>query len=92
VEDKEVYRPQVTEWGEPVWPNYRAPREGYDRPSAILLGGPDSITKVLDAHIALIDSLTERIESLERWRRNQYGTYKATDEDYREWSGREEWV
>ena len=98
MEEKGAYRPQVTEWGEPVWPNYRAPREGHDRPSAILLGCTgeelDNITIALDAHKAAIEILVGRIESLERWRRSMYGTYKATDADYREWSGREpeEWA
>ena len=49
----------------------------------------DSMTIALDAHTASIDVLNKRIESLERWRQCKYGTYRATDEDVQEWSGRE---
>jgi len=55
----------------------------------------DTWQTVLDASLdTRVRRLLKRIESLERWRRNSYGTYKATDADYREWSGREpeEWA
>jgi len=52
------------------------------------------ILKVLQHRAEMMDNLNRRITDLELWRKNNYGTYQATDEDYERWSGQKpgQWV
>jgi len=61
---------------------------------ADIYGSLETILEIFRERKEMMDNLNRRIESLERFRRNQLGAYRATDEDMEEWSGRkpDEWV